>query len=172
MKSIKSIILNSLAFILVGSGSQNLIAQENNITDTSDILTLEEIIVTATKRLENVQDVPISISVFSESLFEQTASNNLKDLSGLTPNFLFSDGSKAFQADISIRGISNFSSIHNIGMDKGFGSYLDGVYLGQQFAANAELVELERVEILRGPQGTCSGKIPLSEQLMLPVKNQ
>tara|TARA_B110000967_G_scaffold208768_1_gene262122 strand:+ start:4571 stop:6796 length:2226 start_codon:yes stop_codon:yes gene_type:complete len=158
MKSIKSIILNSLAFILVGSGSQNLIAQENNITDTSDILTLEEIIVTATKRLENVQDVPISISVFSESLFEQTASNNLKDLSGLTPNFLFSDGSKAFQADISIRGISNFSSIHNIGMDKGFGSYLDGVYLGQQFAANAELVELERVEILRGPQGTLFGK--------------
>ena len=128
----------------------------------SDAAVLEEILVTATRRSESVQDVPISIAVVGADDIAGSGSNNLKDLASLVPNFVFGQGNNEGTSDISIRGIYSYVPPGQVGFDQGASVYLDGVYMGKQFAANAELGTTERVEVLRGPQGTLWGKNTIS----------
>ena len=124
----------------------------------SDAPVLEEILVTATRRSESMQDVPISISVVGADDITGSGANNVRDLSGLVPNFVFGQGNNEATSDISIRGIYSHVPPGQVGFDQGVSVYVDGVYMGKQFASNADLGQTERVEVLRGPQGTLWGK--------------
>lgn len=118
-------------------------------------LALEEVIVTAQKRDESLVEVPISITNFGAESIEQTGVRQLKEVAEFVPNLTISSGTD-FGSSVSIRGVG--ANSRNIGFDTRVGVYLDGVYLGQSPALNQELLDLARIEVLRGPQGTLFGK--------------
>jgi iron complex outermembrane recepter protein len=116
-------------------------------------LTLEEILVTATKREEGLQDVPISIAVMSGEKIEQQGISELEDLAVFMPNVHIAEGGAGSQ--LFIRGVG--SGI-NAGFEQSVGTFIDGVYYGRGRSARAAFLDIERVEILKGPQSTLFGK--------------
>ncbi len=126
--------------------------------DQGETFVLEEIIVTATKRATNLQETPVSITALTDRQMRQAGSQSLQDIASSIPNMTWPDAIVPTIADISIRGIYSYVGPQNIGFDAGFGVYLDGVFMGKQNAVNTGLAEVERVEVLRGPQGTLFGK--------------
>ncbi|MGV6801844.1 MAG: TonB-dependent receptor [bacterium] len=127
----------------------------------------DEIIVTATKREEKLTEVPIAISVLGADDIDQTSVRELAQIDEYIPNMQVSDGTD-FRSVITIRGVG--SSSRNIGFDSRVGVYVDGVYMGQSPAANQELLDLERVEVLRGPQGMLFGKNTVAGAVSLVTK--
>jgi iron complex outermembrane recepter protein len=121
-------------------------------------LVLEEVLVTAQKRTESVQDVPISISTLSASDIERRGVQNTQDLIGTIPNMggFQPPGAKGNLA-ISLRGVSS-GSPSNLSLDTAIGVYIDGFFLGKQVGSSLDVAELERIEVLRGPQGTLYGR--------------
>ena len=121
---------------------------------------LQEVVVTATKRTQNVQDVPIAISAFSAKMLQQKGITDVTALSRLAPNVNLDAGSpfsgSSSVLSASIRGIGQDDFAFNL--DPGVGVYLDGVYLARTVGANQNLLDVERVEILKGPQGTLFGR--------------
>src|ERR1700682_3205890 len=121
---------------------------------------LEEIVVTAEKRSENLQNVPIAIKAFTAEAMRSRGITDLHGLSSLTPNVNL-DGGAPFSGDssvlsASIRGIGQDDFAFNL--DPGVGVYLDGVYLARTIGANQNLLDVDRIEILKGPQGTLFGR--------------
>lgn len=128
---------------------------------------LAEIVVIAQKRSENLQDVPISITALSADDLQARGTNSLKDLQYNVPNLtLFSKSD--FNPNYIIRGIS--SGARNIGFESSLGVYVDGVYMGRTSSANQELVDIDHVEVLRGPQGVLFGKNTISGALNIFTK--
>ncbi len=118
----------------------------------------DEIIVTARKREENLFETPTAISAFTPKMLEDRNISNLDDVGKYVPNLTISRygvGNTA-QAAVFIRGIG--LQDHIITTDPGVGVYLDGVYLGRQMGSNLSLNNIERIEVLRGPQGTLYGR--------------
>ncbi len=121
---------------------------------------IAQIVVTAQKRAENVQDVPIAITAFTASALQERAVGDVSALSGITPNVTL-DASTPFSGSsavlgATIRGIGSSDFAFNI--DPAVGVYLDGVYLGRSIGANQDLLDVERIEVLKGPQGTLFGR--------------
>jgi iron complex outermembrane receptor protein len=121
---------------------------------------LEEIVVTAQKRSENIQNVPIAITAFTADTLRSKGLSDIHSLSNLTPNVNL-DGGAPFSGDTSvlsasIRGIGQDDFAFNL--DPGVGVYLDGVYLARTIGANQSLLDVDRIEILKGPQGTLFGR--------------
>lgn len=119
---------------------------------------LEEIVVTARKREESLQETPISVTAFSADALEQANMIDLRDIGKYTPGMSFTSygmGSSEAGA-MFLRGIGQ--SDHMVTTDPGVGLYIDGVYVGRNQGAALDLLDLERVEVLRGPQGTLFGK--------------
>jgi iron complex outermembrane receptor protein len=128
---------------------------------------IEIIVVTAQKRIENIQQVPISIASFSSERIERMALRQLNEIAEFVPNLKMSQ-TNDFSSSVSIRGVG--SSSFNIGFDARVGLYLDGVYIGQSPAHNQDLLDLERIEVLRGPQGTLFGKNNVAGSINLITK--
>jgi iron complex outermembrane receptor protein len=126
----------------------------------SSSTSLEEITVTAEKRSENVQDVPIAITAFSESTLRAKGIIDLHGLTGLIPNVNLDQGSPFSGSNsvlsASIRGIGQDDFAFNL--DPGVGVYVDGVYFARTVGANQNLLDVERIEVLKGPQGTLFGR--------------
>lgn len=120
--------------------------------DRTDLI--EEILVTAQKRSENLQDVPISIQAISAGVIESLGATSLQELERAAPGVSFGDNTAYGRS--GIRGILDYS--RNAGYDARVGVYVDGVYMGRSYMNNVSLLDVERVEILRGPQGTLFGK--------------
>lgn len=121
-------------------------------------MAIEEIIVTAQKREQNVQDVPLAVTAISAKDLAKSTIRNLADLNGYAPNvFIGEDPSRAGGASITIRGISPTRTDDN-SFDSPIAVMTDGIYLGTLSGQVIENFDLERVEILRGPQGTLFGK--------------
>lgn len=118
---------------------------------------LDEIVVTAQKREERLQDVPISITAVSGEQLENRGVGGVSGLNALAPNLMFrpAAGSNLISV-ISIRG--SVASQPAIWFDPAVGLYLNGVYLGKSQGSVFDLVDVERVEVLRGPQGTLFGR--------------
>lgn len=119
-----------------------------------------EIVVTAQKRSENIQDVPIAITAFTADALKERAVGDVSQLSSISPNVTL-DSSTPFSGSTavlgaSIRGIGSADFAFNI--DQAVGVYLDGVYLGRSVGANQDLLDVERIEVLKGPQGTLFGR--------------
>jgi iron complex outermembrane receptor protein len=127
-------------------------------TVAADSNGLEEIIVTAQKRGENLQRTPIAISAIPSAKIDLIGISEVRDISALAPNVSVAGGiTNATAAVITIRGIPTAAD-ETQGYDSPIGMYLDGVYLARSSAASFEVAEIERVEVLRGPQGTLFGR--------------
>ncbi|HMN47018.1 MAG TPA: TonB-dependent receptor [Povalibacter sp.] len=117
---------------------------------------LEEIIVTATKREQTLQDVPISVAVTPAAVLEQAQIRDLIDLQSVVPSLKVSQLNAVGQTNFIIRGFGNGAG--NDGIESSVGVFIDGVYRSRSAAALDDLPEVERIEVLRGPQSTLFGK--------------
>jgi len=117
---------------------------------------LEEVVVTATKREESLQEIPISVTAFSSDMIERLGFGVSYDIAAQVPNLQFMAESSPSTPFIFLRGIGNTSffpnSINPVAV------YVDQAYIGQNIAQGLQLFDLERVEVLRGPQGTLFGR--------------
>ena len=118
---------------------------------------IDEVVVTARRREENIQDVPIPVTALSGSELDNRSAEDLRDLTRLTPNLDFQGAATASNtAQVTLRGIGqiNWAPVH----DPKIGVYVDGVYLARPQGAVFDFLDIDRVEVLRGPQGTLFGR--------------
>ena len=131
-----------------------------------------EIVVTAQKRSENIQRVPISITAFTAASLEARGVTDVTTIGNLAPNVTLDAGTpfSGSSAVLSayIRGIGQNDFAFNL--DPGVGVYLDGVYLARSVGANQDLLDIERVEILKGPQGDLFGRNTIGGAISIVTK--
>lgn len=122
--------------------------------------TLEEIVVTARKREESIQDTPISITAFSGDDLVSRQLDNIGQISESTPNLIFNEraglSGNSGSTTVFIRGVGQLDFTLNV--EAGVGIYVDDVYVSRSTGALIDLLDIERVEVLRGPQGTLFGR--------------
>jgi iron complex outermembrane receptor protein len=137
--------------------------------ETTDDSGLEEIVVTAQKREQSLQDVPLSIAAVGGETLESRNITEISQLQTATPNFSYSGSNNPRGAGITIRGIgtTNFSSA----IEGSVGIMIDGVVVGRQGGGFTDLFDIERIEILRGPQGTLVGKNASAGVLNIVTRN-
>ena len=143
--SIASLSVGSVAF------AQDTAPQASDEVDDEDV-----IIVTATKREQTLEEVPVAVSVTSAAAIERAQVRDLKDLQTLVPSLRVSQLQSSASTDFIIRGFGNGSN--NIGIEGSVGVFIDGVYRSRSASAISDLPNLQRVEVLRGPQSTLFGK--------------
>jgi len=114
-----------------------------------------DIVITAQKRAENVQDVPISVAAFSGKTLEKNNVVNLEGLTKVTPNLSVAKGAQTSYVRLAIRGIGAAS---NTTVEPSVAVFLDGAYVPRVGAVISSLLDMESVEVLRGPQGTLFGR--------------
>lgn len=118
---------------------------------------LEEIIVNATKRAQSIQDVPIAVSAYSSEMLQKAGITDVRELAQISPSlFLSSSTSEVAGAVARIRGIGTTGD--NPGLESSVAIFVDGVYRNRTNVGLTELGPLERIEVLRGPQGTLFGR--------------
>ncbi|NBP68551.1 MAG: TonB-dependent receptor [Cytophagia bacterium] len=118
---------------------------------------LEEVVVTARRRSETAQQVPIPISVVSSDLVEDAGAFNVNRIKELVPTVqLYSSNPR--NTTLNIRGLGSTFGLTNDGIDPGVGFYVDGVYYARPAATTLDFIDLDQIEVLRGPQGTLFGK--------------
>ena len=116
-----------------------------------------DIVVTARRRAEDLQDVPIAVSAVSGSKLDALGAFNVSRLTQLKPSVQFFSSNPRNSA-INIRGIGAPFGLTNDGIEQGVGLYIDQVYVARIAASTLDFVDVERIEVLRGPQGTLYGK--------------
>lgn len=141
---------------LAVSGMSALPVFAQTSTNTQDDRNIESIIVTAQKREQSLQDVPIVVTAVSEQLLKDTGVKDIKDLTILTPGLLVTSTSNESVTTARIRGIGTVGD--NAGLESSVGIVIDGVYRPRNGVGFGDLGELERIEVLKGPQGTLFGK--------------
>lgn len=119
-------------------------------------LVLEEVVVEARRREESLQDVPIAITAFSSDDMDKFAMNDIRSAQDLTPGLNIEEGFDAGAARFFIRGLG--TAVDGNGVEPGVGIYIDDVYVPTGVGSNFDLFSLERIEVLRGPQGTLYGR--------------
>ncbi len=124
-----------------------------NAQETQSKATLEEVLVTAQKRVESLSDVPVSVTAMSGDRIQKAGIANLSDLSEYTPNFKLVDG--GLIPNVYMRGVGSGS---NQGFELSVGMFADGIHLGRPHQTRAVFMDIERVEVLRGPQSILFGK--------------
>src|ERR1700743_2703478 len=147
--------------ILVLAGAASAFAQEAPATTASSAESggLQEVVVTAERRSENIQNVPIAVTAFTADSLQSRNLTDIHSLGNLSPGVNLDSGAP-FSGDRSVLS----ASIRGVGQDDfafnlhpAVGVYLDGVYLARTIGANQNLLDVDRVEILKGPQGTLFG---------------
>lgn len=149
---VKMILVVMGAFLLFPAMIATARETESRAQEVRKEYQLERMTVTAQKKEENMQDLPISASIFSDITLEDAGIEDMSDLVFFTPNVFMKESSA--ENELVIRGISSF----NTSIYSPAGVYVDGVNLPLHYMYNTELLDLERVEVLRGPQGTLYGR--------------
>ncbi len=135
--------------------------QESDVAERSEPQTSDaadgDIVVTARRRAESLQDVPIAVTAYSGETLEATGSLDITDISDTTPNVTL-EPSRGTNSTLTafIRGVGQQDPV--AGFESGVGLYLDDVFINRPQAAVLDIYEVERIEVLRGPQGTLSGR--------------
>lgn len=117
---------------------------------------LEEIVVTAQKREESLQDVPVAVTAVSQEQIDNLQVRSFTNLAGIAPNLSLVSSVSGSDPIINMRGIIGGNATN--GTDSAIAMYIDGVYLARTTGASFDVADLQRVEVLRGPQGTLYGK--------------
>jgi iron complex outermembrane receptor protein len=162
MKKLTSAVTVGLA-LSVGSGT----AWSEDPAKADDIQPLQEILVTAQFREQGLQSTPVAITAVNGAQLEQRSLTSVTDLNGLAPNMLATKGTNTNgpSAQLFLRGVGQ--SDGHPGLEPGVGLYVDDVYRGLLLGTDLDLTDIDRVEVLRGPQGTLSGKNSLGGSLKL-----
>jgi iron complex outermembrane receptor protein len=130
--------------------------------------TLESIVVTAQKREENLQVVPVAVSVLTSTALEEARYVNVDNLNGLAPGLTIRQSAGgAEEPNLTMRGVFGSASY---GSDPGVAMYIDGVYLSNVNGSDVDLADIERIEVLRGPQGTLFGRNALGGAVNIITK--
>jgi iron complex outermembrane receptor protein len=137
--------------ILVTTFNHSTARAEQSPTDTG---TLEEVTVTAQKRSENLQDVPLAVTAINADTLLQNGGQNVQGIEGLVPNVEINTSNAA--TGVAIRGI--FSTNDSAQGDPAAAYHVDGVYLGRPQSVGGLLFDIDHIEVLRGPQGTLYGR--------------
>ncbi len=132
-------------------------AEVAETVDAADASTVEQVVVTARRREENAQDVPIALTVLGGETLEKTGTFNVQGITQLAPSLQYGSFNPR-NTTVNIRGLGNNVGLANDGLEVGVGFYIDGVYYSRPAAATFDLTDIQRIEILRGPQGTLFGK--------------
>jgi|TARA_B110000977_G_scaffold75328_1_gene101653 iron complex outermembrane receptor protein len=149
-KSIHSGVAYAVAVIAGLAGTASVTAQE------APGWQLEEIVVTAQKREEKLSDVPVAVTALTSEQIGAAFANNIEDLQSMVPSVSYRKGNTTRNSALTVRGIGTIS--FSIAAEPSVSTVVDGVVLGRSGQAFGDLYDLERVEVLRGPQGTLFGK--------------
>jgi outer membrane receptor protein involved in Fe transport len=147
--TVSAAVVGACAFGLAGVAS----AQTADQTPTS---TIDDIIVTAQKREQNLQDVPIVVTSLSQEVLEDAGVRDIKDLQILTPGMTVTSTTTEASTTARIRGVGTVGD--NPGLESSVGVVIDGVYRSRNGVGFGDLGEMSRIEVLKGPQGTLFGK--------------
>ncbi len=136
------------------------LAQTGTTEPTDSATVLQEVVVIARKRAEDLQDTPIAVTAFSAESIERRGFNNLADIAQATPSLVFIQSAgpsgSSSAAAVFLRGIGQLDFA--MFTDPGVGIYLDGVYIARSVGSVLNFVDIDHVEVLRGPQGTLFGR--------------
>ena len=149
-KSIHSAVAYTVAVIAGLAGTVSATAEE------AAGWQLEEVVVTAQKREEKLSDVPIAVTALTSEQIGAAFANNIEDLQSMVPSVSYRKGNTTRNSALTVRGIGTIS--FSIAAEPSVSTVVDGVVLGRSGQAFGDLYDLERVEVLRGPQGTLFGK--------------
>ncbi len=155
----KTVLLRRLGALLAAALPGMPIAMAQNpgaTTGGSSPQSINEVIVTAQKREQNLQDVPIVVTAVSAQLLQDTGVKDIKDLTILTPGLTVTSTTSEAVTTARIRGVGTVGD--NPGLESSVGVVVDGVYRPRNGVGFGDLGELERIEVLKGPQGTLFGK--------------
>ena len=165
LKALLGIFAAGALLTLIGGGA----AQAQDAFGVSSVL-LEKITVTARKREEPIQNVPLSVTHFSSEQIDALKVRDLEDLSVSMPNVALDDiGTVGGIANFSIRGLGINSSIPSV--DPTVGVFVDGVYVGATNGTLFDTFDIESIEVLRGPQGTLFGRNVTGGAILVNTKN-
>src|SRR6186713_644525 len=138
-------IYRMLTLVPLASGLVSV--SDSSLAAENEVVGVEEIVVTARKHAESLADVPISLTAVSAEQINKLGATSLANLNTVIPN-----ASIAPNGSVVIRGIQ--SNTRNVGFESGASVFVDGVYLGRPQLNNLDLVDVNQVEVLRGPQGS------------------
>jgi outer membrane receptor protein involved in Fe transport len=156
ISNIQMIINRVLAFgALLPVAAAGLVFSTSASAQDEDSI-FEEIVVTAQKRRQNIMEVPLAVSAVTGRQMEEASIKDIFDLQQNVPGLIAGQSQTATTSNFAIRGIGSTSN--NFGVESAVGLYVDGVYRSRQSSIINDLVDIERVEVLRGPQGTLFGK--------------
>lgn len=133
-----------------------------------DTDTIENITVTAERRETNLQETPIAISVISAAAIEKNETRHISDILHLTPGLSFT-GIAPNQSSFGLRGLITVDD--SAGTDQSTGVFVDGLYFGRTMLLNQNLIDVERVEVLRGPQGTLWGHNTVGGSIIIVTRD-
>ena len=164
-KSALYLTVTALALVTL-SGTEAAAQEEAGVQN--DEARLDVMTVTAQKREQNVQEVPISVSAYSGEFLEDSGAQTLQDIALYSPNFLLPSSSQLTIARIQIRGVG---SVGNAGIEPSVGVFIDEVYYPRPGSILGNLLDVEAVEVLRGPQGTLFGRNTAAGALSVRTKD-
>jgi iron complex outermembrane receptor protein len=150
-------------------------SQETAATTTADgaqasATTLDQVTVTARRRTESIQDVPVAVSAFGEEQLKDLQANTVDGLQGAVPNMNIVQGrGSSNSTNVFIRGIGQPDALQTF--DPGVGMYVDDVYYSRINGSMFSLFDIQQIEVLRGPQGTLYGKNSTGGAIKLTTKN-
>lgn len=149
---LKAALSLSVGMTAIMAGAMTATAQD----DVDETKTLQTVTVTSLKREQTLQDVPVAVSVVDEQVIEKANIQDLGDLQSVVPSLSVGQLQSSANTNFIIRGFGN--GANNAGIEPSVGVFIDGVYRSRSAAQIADLPNLQRVEVLRGPQSTLFGK--------------
>lgn len=165
------VLLVGVGLLLGGSPAVN--AQETEAEATQegdkDVFTLEEMVVTATKREASIMDVPLAVTGFGDKKIEELGMTSKEDLENLVPGLQYGESTEFSGHGIVIRGIGSLGSATSHA-DLAVAVYVDGIYNHSQSGVAPNLFDVERVEVGRGPQGTLHGRNSIGGSISFHTK--
>ncbi|WOR14227.1 TonB-dependent receptor [Hyphomonas sp. FCG-A18] len=155
MVGLKAALTFSVGFGALMAGSLGTVAAQDT-SDEQEVRTLNTVTITATKREQTLQDVPIAVSVVDDTVIEQAQINDILDLQSVVPSLRVSQLQQSGNSTFIIRGFGNGGN--NLGIEPSVAVFIDGVYRTRAAGGLSDYADIERVEVLRGPQSTLFGK--------------